>query len=157
MLLRHACPSDLPVLTELALRSKAYWGYTEAFVEACRNEFVANIDAAEPGQIAVGYVGNKPIGFVQVEIKERTAELMMLFIEPTHIGKGYGGRLFQWAVAKSTDAGATRMMIEADPYAAGFYEKVGAHRIGTVPSVSFPDRGLPWLQLDLRPRSVSND
>jgi hypothetical protein len=39
--------------------------------------------------------------------------------------------------------------IEADPFAAGFYERMGARRIGTVASGVIPGRWLPLYRLDL--------
>lgn len=38
MLIRDARPDEAGELTELALRSKAHWGYDEAFMASCREE-----------------------------------------------------------------------------------------------------------------------
>ena len=43
------------------------------------------------------------------------------------------------------EAGYTSLLIEADPNAVGFYEAMGADRIGEVPSGSLPGRTLPLL------------
>ena len=45
--------------------------------------------------------------------------------------------------------GATELYIEADPFAAAFYERMGAVRVGEVPSASIPGRVLPAYRTDL--------
>ena len=43
--------------------------------------------------------------------------------------------------------GAAALEIDADPHAAGFYERMGAVRIGETPSSLIPGRSLPRLRL----------
>jgi len=38
LVLRPAVRAEADALSQLGLRSKAYWGYDEAFIEACRAE-----------------------------------------------------------------------------------------------------------------------
>ena len=57
--------------------------------------------------------------------------------------------LFEWATAKARSLGAARMMIEADPGAAPFYERMGARHAGFTASQSIAGRMLPRLQLEL--------
>jgi hypothetical protein len=40
--IRKATPEELPNLSELCLRSKAVWGYDQAFMEACRRANLAS-------------------------------------------------------------------------------------------------------------------
>lgn len=64
--------------------------------------------------------------------------------------RGLHGRLLlQWAVETARQYGAGRIEIDADPDAAGFYERMGARQTGTVPSASIPGRMLPRLILTL--------
>jgi len=46
------------------------------------------------------------------------------------------------------------LVIEADPYAAGFYARMGAQRRGTVaaPVEGDPDRSLPVFEVDVSAR-----
>ena len=46
ILCRAVLPAEAGHLGDLALRSKAHWGYSEAFLEACRAEL-----SYSPGQI----------------------------------------------------------------------------------------------------------
>ena len=38
MLVRPGHPGEAAILSDLALRSKSYWGYDADFLEACRDE-----------------------------------------------------------------------------------------------------------------------
>jgi hypothetical protein len=42
-------------------------------------------------------------------------------------------------------AGATRLEVDSDPHAEGFYRAMGMHRAGEAPSGSIPGRMLPHL------------
>jgi hypothetical protein len=57
--------------------------------------------------------------------------------------------LFGWAAARAQGLGAVRMIIEADPGAAPFYERMGARYAGFAPSKSIPGRMLPRMQMEL--------
>ena len=57
--------------------------------------------------------------------------------------------MFDWAADEARRLGARCMTIEADPFAAAFYERMGAVRIGVAPSGSVPGRKLPLLRFDL--------
>jgi hypothetical protein len=43
-----------------------------------------------------------------------------------------------------------RLLIQSDPFAEGFYLRLGADRIGEVPSQALPGRVLPLLVYPLR-------
>lgn len=45
MLIRLARVTEAEILSDLALRSKAHWGYDAEFIEACRDELT--VDASE--------------------------------------------------------------------------------------------------------------
>ena len=143
---------ELPKLADLCFRSKASWGYDEKFMQACRDElsFVANdFDAT---RIAVAEHRNNVTGVAQIKVGETGADLLKLFVEPTLLRNGIGRRLFRWAGDEARNMGAVRLVIEADPDAAPFYRRMGAHNMGFAPSASIAGRMLPVLVLDLRGR-----
>ena len=76
-------------------------------------------------------------------------DLDKLFIEPRHIGAGFGRILLARAVDAARRRGARRLTILADPHAAGFYERLGARRIGDAPSDAIPGRSLPLYEIAL--------
>ena len=70
------------------------------------------------------------------------------FLLPAHIGSGVGRLMWDEALRRAEAAGAERMTLEADPNAAGFYERMGARLTG---SVTAPDTGrrLPVYEVRL--------
>ena len=92
-------------------------------------------DAAEPGM-------------AQRE-SHRYAELEWLFVTPQAIGNGVGAALFADALTIARTAGCAQLRIQADPHAGGFYERMGARRIGEAPSASIPGRMNPVYTIDV--------
>jgi len=96
--IRPARPAEAAVLTELAWRSKRHWGYDAAFMAV-----VAPVLTVTPGMIrddAVGVLeaGGGIAGFYALGLAPGgTAELDLLFVEPSALGAGHGGRLFAHA------------------------------------------------------------
>jgi GNAT superfamily N-acetyltransferase len=147
--LRDARKSELPSLGELCLRSKAIWGYDDAFMAACRTELTLRPDELQSTYLRVAVRDSTVVGLAQVKIADSDADLLKLFVEPALLRSGVGRLLFEWATARARGLGAVRMIIEADPCAALFYERMGAHYAGLAPSQSTPGRMLPRMQMDL--------
>jgi GNAT superfamily N-acetyltransferase len=146
---RAARAAERPALSELAFRSKAYWGYDDAFMAACREELqVAPADIAA-GRVVVLERDGVVAGFATVTGDPPDAELEAMFVEPAAIRGGVGTALLGAATGLARDLGCTRLLIEADPNAVPFYERQGAVRIGERPSASIPGRALPLLALGL--------
>jgi GNAT superfamily N-acetyltransferase len=144
--LRPARPDEAELLTELCLRSKAVWGYDDAFMRACRAELTLTADDCADALLQVAADGDVVAGVVQVSVNGEAADLAKLFIAPGTIRSGVGRQLFDWAAAAARQRGARFLSIEADPDAAGFYRRMGAVDDGTAPSGSIPGRFLPKLK-----------
>jgi GNAT superfamily N-acetyltransferase len=147
--LRPARPDEAEFLTELCLRSKAVWGYDEAFMRACRAELTVSAADIATSSLRVAADGDTITGIVQVKVDGENAELAKLFIAPEAIRTGIGEKLFDWATSTARAGGARWLWIEADPDAAGFYRRMGAVDDGVAPSGSIPGRFLPRLKLGL--------
>ena len=141
---------DAAALSEIALRSKGYWGYDAAFLEACRTELTltagqaaaARVVRASDGAVrGFHLLGPDPDG------DPGGGELLMLFVDPTEIGSGVGRALLEDAVRYAARRGWSTLRVESDPGAEAFYVAHGARRVGTVPSGSVPGRELPLLEL----------
>ena len=149
MRLRRPEPHELPLLSALCLRSKAVWGYDEAFLEACRAELTIRAEELERTPLCVAEHNGAIIGVAQIVVDGAAADLQKLFIEPDVIGLGVGRSLFAWVVSTAKELGARCLTIDADPGAVGFYKRMGAVEHGSTPSGSIPGRMLPRLQVDL--------
>lgn len=152
MEIRPARPDEAGHLSELALRAKAHWGYSDRFLESCRDELTYT-----PEQIGAGgfYVVEDDDGDVRgfyalVKISPTALELEAMFVEPDHIDRGYGQALMRHALeeARATEH-IERLVIQADPNAAAFYEEAGARQIAERPSASIPGRMLPLYEIDI--------
>ncbi|MEM7597486.1 MAG: GNAT family N-acetyltransferase [Pseudomonadota bacterium] len=145
--LRPAREEELSALSALCLRSKAHWGYDEAFMAACVPVLTLGHDDLADGLLIVAEAGGPPAGIAQLAGPPGEMEIDRLFVDPPYIGTGLGRVLFEWCVATALARGESRLEIEADPDAAPFYEKMGAVKIGETPSGAIPGRMLPLLEL----------
>ncbi len=137
------------MLSDLALRSKAYWGYDAEFLAACRAELTLDPGRLAAERTAVAEIDGRPAGLVSVLGEPPLGEIGMLFVDPEHIGSGVGGALWRHALAEARAAGFGTLELVADPGAVGFYLRMGARRAGEVPSESIPGRTLPLMTYHL--------
>jgi GNAT superfamily N-acetyltransferase len=137
---------DATLLSALALRSKAYWGYSEEFMAACKDELNYTSKQFEGPQYCghVCLASGVPIAFYLLEkTSDSIAELDALFVEPEYIGKGVGRLLIEHAKKQAKQLGYITIVIQGDPHAEHFYTSVGALHSGTRESGSIPGRQLP--------------
>jgi len=120
---------------------------------ACVDELTITPETLEHSHFQVAEDDTGVIGVVQVEFdpQENEAELELLYVDPDRMGTGAGRLLMHWAIDQARTSGARRLIIVADPHAVGFYEYMGATRIGEYPSGSIPGRMLPQLAIKLSP------
>ena len=144
--MRRAKIAEAASLTELALRSKAYWGYDAAFMALCRAELTVQPAAIAQGEVWVADDGKGVVGLLEVVSTGSSAEVRLMFVAPEHIGSGIGGALWRQAEARARSLGAVRMELDADPNAVPFYERMGMRIIGESPSGSIPGRSLPRMR-----------
>ena len=94
-IIRAARPEEGALLSQLALRSKAHWGYEPQFVEDCRGELTLDPEYIAAHPVYVSAEGGRVVGFYSlVEKGEGAIDLNHLYVEPSHIGRGHGRRLF---------------------------------------------------------------
>jgi predicted N-acetyltransferase YhbS len=150
--IRKAFPEEAGFLSRLALRSKAHWGYSEDFLEACRSELTVDASriASNDCQCFVAVDGDLIIGFYTLEsMSANSCELDALFVEPKRIGSGVGGILVKHAIQSLSGRGVERLIIQGDPHATEFYIAIGARQVGTRESNSIPGRNLPLFEIDI--------
>lgn len=132
------------------MRSKAYWGYSEAFLRTCaaeltvRPEHLPHVFVCEREGAVIGFCAWS-------SIDDARAELEFLFVEPNAIGSGCGRALLTHACADVARHGHRILEIQGDPNASRFYTAAGARQVGERESASIPGRRLPLYELDLAP------
>ena len=149
MNIRKATIDEAGYLSELSFRSKAYWGYSEAFMEACRKDSTILPEDILSSIIFVLEDEKVIKGFIGLEIEDDSCLLSNLFIDPNEIGKGYGRRLWQYMLEVAKELNAHSILIHSDPYAEDFYLAMGARRIGEIESTVFEGRKLPLLEIPI--------
>jgi GNAT superfamily N-acetyltransferase len=145
--IRPARAGEGEALTDLAVRSKAHWGYDTVFLAAARMHLTVGEDAIAAGRVYVlegpagvigfhGFLGDPPEGTLE-----------WLFVEPGVIGRGYGRRMWNDAIDRARSAGFRRLVIESDRFAEPFYVAMGANRFDERPS---PVDSAPLPLLDVK-------
>jgi N-acetylglutamate synthase-like GNAT family acetyltransferase len=149
---RLARVEEAPALSELCVRSKAAWGYDEAFMVLARVALEVRPEQIAAGDVWVATAADGGVaGIVALGPGEEpdTLDLDKLFVEPQRIRTGVGCVLLARAIIEARRRGADRLTILSDPYAAGFYERNGARWIDEAPSDAIPGRSLPLYEIRL--------
>jgi GNAT superfamily N-acetyltransferase len=142
--------AEADALSALCFRSKAHWGYDQAFMEQCRASLRVSPLAIRDRRVFVAAgTGDCPLGVAQIDLGEREADLGLLFVDPPAIGRGVGRLLLRRATICVHELGVRRLTVLADPFAAPFYERMGARFIGMAPSDAVPGRSLPLYEIPL--------
>jgi GNAT superfamily N-acetyltransferase len=157
-MIRPARAGEGALLTALCLRSKAHWGYDEAFMAAAARLLRIRERDIGSGGVLVAAAAERPCGVAAILPLRRPGwcELSHLFVAPESLGRGIGRALFDAAVALAAGRGARHVSILSDPNAAAFYERLGARRCGEAPSGVVPGRMLPLYELEIARRSAAD-
>ena len=144
-----ATVNDASILTEVAIKSKAFWGYSKEDLQSWEQDLtvtssmITNLYAFKYLQIkeVVGfYILNKP--------KANAIELEFLFVKPEFIGKAIGRKLLHHAFQFAKEQNCNFMTLLADPNAVKFYERNGFEIIAKKES-SIKGRYLPIMKKEL--------
>jgi N-acetylglutamate synthase-like GNAT family acetyltransferase len=149
MEIRRSVPEEAQTLTRIAHDAKQYWGYPEHWIKHWENDLTISEDFIQNNHVYVAENSGEICGFYALSVDGTKAELEHMWVAPAHIGTGIGKELFLDAMNRSTVMNVKQVLITADPNAAGFYEKMGAKRIGEVISqMEDQPRELPRLKIE---------
>ena len=137
---RPARPDEASALTDLVLRSKAHWGYSQEFMDSCREELTVRPDDVVAKRVTVAVADGRTVAVAMLTGEPPRGELDGLFVDPDVIGRGFGSKLFHHMADLARADGCDSLELTADPNAEPFYEAIGAVRNGTEPSGSIPGR-----------------
>lgn len=147
MIVRRAAPDLAKDLTSIAIRSKGYWGHTEAWLNRWGRDLHLTPAYILSNEVHVCEVEGAITGFYALLHKSPVAILDHLWVRPTWIGRGCGRLLFEHAAHLASTLGALAMDWVADPNAAGFYERMGGRSIRRIQSEM--ERSLSVMRIDL--------
>lgn len=122
----RASVKDAKLLASLEVRSESYWGYDNDFMDRFKNIYLITEDFILNNPTYILKDDEIIIGFYGLLIGEEETSLEYLFIEPQHIGKGYGKALWNHALEEYKRLGIREFTIITSPDARGFYLRMGA-------------------------------
>ncbi len=148
--IRAAIPGEAQVLTDIAHAAKRHWGYPEPWIARWRDDLTVTPQYIDRHDVYVAEADGALHGFYALTGEADHRELDHLWVHPSALGAGVGRVLYAHAVAVARRGGARTLVIDADPNAAGFYERMGARRTGAVPaSMDGVERARPQYTVDL--------
>lgn len=150
IVVRLATPDEADVLTDLAMRAKASWGYSDAFMDACRAELTLTPAKLAAWTVWVAQSDRTIWGMIALDLRENAgAEVEDFFVDPAFQGRGVGTVLMSTLVEACRSRGVRVLGLDADPNAERIYSRLGFVTIGRSPSRSIAGRMLPRMVLRL--------
>jgi len=152
-----AVPQDAAVLTKISFAAKCHWRYPREYMDIWKDELTITSGYITENQVFIAVWDHKPAGFYSITenrtdrysgeiFVEKGHWLEHIFILPEFHKIGIGSSLISHAVSHCRAAGIGSLKIFSDPYAAGFYEKLGARFLYDSKS-SIPGREIPVYEL----------
>lgn len=136
-------------LSDLAIRSKGYWGYSSDFLEQCRPHIKIDTNYIKDWPVHVLEKDGTVVGFYSLKTINGENRLDNLWIEPCFINHGFGKQLFAHAIVNAKSLGWESFRLAGEPAAVPFYKKMGANLIGQIQSRLRNDLFLPHMELIL--------
>lgn len=149
----QALPHDANALTKVAFQAKKHWPYPDAYFKIWKTELTLT-EAYIQDQIVYKVIYNENIlGFYSIVYNKQdffSGDVFVqegfwldhIFVLPEFHNMGIGRRLIKHAMLLSKKKDIQKLRIFVDPYAQGFYEKIGAICINFSKS-SIPNRQIP--------------
>ena len=147
--IRRARPEEAEALTTIAHAAKRHWNYPEHWIAEWHSALTITPEFIENNELYVAIANHEIAGCCTLVLTEELAEIEHMWIKPEHMGSGVGRALFTHARQRAEERGARVLELSADPNAAGFYERMGAQRIGDVSAgmSGQEDRVLPRMRI----------
>lgn len=148
--IRPARAGEAALLSALALKSKAHWGYDADFLARCLPLLTVSADEIAAGDVFLAERQGRICGFYGLGVEPDEAgrpvpEVAYFFVDPHTMGQGVGRALWAHLEGEVLRRGWPLLQIASDPGAEGFYLRMGAARIGERP-VGVGGRALPMLE-----------
>ena len=150
MNIQRAMPDQAETLTKIAFAAKRHWGYPERWIQLWSPILTITPEFIERNETHVAFLDNILVGLYAISIEGEKASVEHLWVLPEHMGKGIGAKLFGHMLLRCRQSGVKVLEIESDPNAQGFYEHMGAKKVGEIVSeVDGQPRVLPLLEIPL--------
>lgn len=142
--LRPARPEDADLLTDLAHRAKAHWGYPPRWMRNWDAQLTITPGYLEAHDVWVAERDGRIVGMCALEDRGDRWGLEHVWVDPPAHRTGVGTALVRHALAKAQLRKRAVVELISDSFAVGFYERLGARYAGDVPA---PMPGAPRRML----------
>ena len=148
MQIRRATADDADALSDLAHRAKAHWGYPAHWMREWDAQLTIIPGYLELHDVWVSERDGTIVGMCALEDRGDRCNLEHVWVEPSLHGKGVGRALVMHVLSEARSRQVAAVELLSDPFATGFYERLGARRIGEVPAPmpGARDRTLPKFE-----------
>ena len=157
IMINKAIDNDSNILTEISFAAKRHWNYPDKYYDLWKDELTITKDyirqsilyKAQFGDLIVGFysiVENKSDFYSGETFVKKGFYLEHIFIRPEYHKFGIGRLMIDHAKKISENNGIDNLLIFVDPYAKGFYAKIGADYLYDSKS-SIPGRLIPLYDL----------
>jgi GNAT superfamily N-acetyltransferase len=137
-------------LTQITFAAKRHWGYPETWIELWKSSMTITPEYIETHETWMAVMDMEPAAYYSFDEIEGTRWLDNLWVLPERMGQGLGRLLFEHALERSKGQGVRSLLIEADPNAQSFYEKMGARKVHDHHTeVDGAPRILPVMEINL--------
>jgi GNAT superfamily N-acetyltransferase len=159
ILIAKASEIDAVTLTDIAFAAKRCWNYPELYYELWKNELTITSDYINRNMVYNAICQGSIIGFFSlVEVKSDFYDgkvlvkkgfwLDHIFVNPGFHKMGIGRKLIDHVKQVSKKSGISNLLIFVDPFAKGFYDKIGADYLCDSKS-SIEGRMIPVYRLNV--------
>ena len=148
------------LLTEIAFAAKKHWNYPEEYFEIWKDELTITEKYIADNTVFNAILQNKIVGFYSIVhnpedfysgevFVKKGYWLEHIFILPEYHKKGVGSMLINHAKEQCRQKKLNELFIFVDPFARGFYDKIGAEFLYDSKS-SISDRLIPVYALSCK-------
>jgi len=148
--IQRVIPEQAKELTALTIAAKRHWNYPEEWIQIWLPLLTISPEYIRDNETWAIVKNDRCISYYSLRPDGGFLWLDNLWVLPDFMGQGIGRELFQHALERSRALGAATLKIESDPNAQGFYEKMGAWKIGEHQTeVDGQQRILPVMEIKL--------
>lgn len=149
--IRRALPEEAGTLTQIAYAAKRHWRYPESWIEEWKADLTITSKFIAANEVFVAIVNDEIAGCCALVVTDTLAEIEHMWIRPELMGGGVGRALFEHARDRAKELRLAVLELSADPNAEGFYERMGAMRVGDVAAGigGAEQRVLPRMRIEL--------
>lgn len=153
----EAQDEDADILTGISFRAKHHWKYPDNYYDIWKNELTITADYIRENLVYKTLLDDAVVGFYSIVENNKdfySGEVFVkkgfwlehIFIIPEYHNNGIGRLMVNHAKMISKNKGIPTLLIFSDPFAKGFYEKIGAGFLYDSKS-SIPGRLIPVFEI----------